>query len=124
MGAAIAYINEGKFANVTALWDKGYFFTDAFVPGKDNYAVLSEAVACLTNFTPTMAERHEAARSLSGYYTHITGKQVPQHLADKLAEWVRHEYDLAKYTFMSEERMQLIRTERETDRYEEDGGRD
>lgn len=122
MGAAIAYSNEGRFADVTSIWDKGYFFTDAFVPGKDNYAVLAEAIACLTDFTPTMAERHDAARSLSGYYTHITGKQVPQHLADKLAGWVREGYDVSTYTFMSEERMRLIRTEHETKRFKEDVG--
>ncbi|AIQ13642.1 hypothetical protein [Paenibacillus durus] len=119
MGAAVVYNNEGMFVDVTTIWDNGYFFKGAFVPGQDNYATLAEAVACLTGFSLQMAERDAAVRDLSGYYTHTTGKVVPHPLTDKLRAWVRADYDLAESSFLSETEMQRRRTQHESLSYED-----
>lgn len=83
------------------IWSNGYFWRGQFTRGADNRLILTRIIDRLTSVALQMAEKRTAANDLAGYYTHVTGEQVPEKLTQRLDEWVRSGYDYHDYPILS-----------------------
>lgn len=79
------------------IWSNGYFWRGQFTHGADNRLILTHIIDRLTSVALQMAEKRTAANDLAGYYTHVTGEQVPERLTQRLDEWVRSGYAYDDY---------------------------
>jgi len=113
--AAVAYENElpnpgvELIGNLSDVWNGGYFWRDIFVRGANNRLLLIHAIDRLTTVALQMAERRTAITDLAGYYTHITGEELPQDQRQRLNAWVSAGYDPRDYTILSELELRTVR---------------
>lgn len=101
--------NESLSGNLSDVWNEGYFWRDLFKRGADNRLLLAHAIDRLTTVALQMAERRTAINDLAGYYTHITGDEIPQDQRQRLNEWVSAGYDLQDSSIKSELELRLQR---------------